>query len=185
MSTMKLIRLSIFAIAVAYPASAQVFVIGGGYGKQCFDSVRFKGVALRDAKTICTQALKEDSLTRSNRAATYVNRGIVHMRDGDYDAAIRDYRDARALSPKLGEAFLNEGAALIYQKNFRLAEPTLTRAIELGSSQLHAAFYNRAIARENKGDLYGAYTDFKEALELRPDFELAEWQLERFSVEEP
>jgi tetratricopeptide (TPR) repeat protein len=105
------------------------------------------------------------------------------MREGKYEQALADYADAVELVPELGAAYLNEGAAHIYRKDFQLAIAPLDRAIDLESPDLFAAYYNRAIARENTGDVAGAYDDFQKSLELKPGWELAERQLTRFSVE--
>ena len=121
-------------------------------------------------------------MTRPNRAATYVNRGVIRMREGDHEDALDDYAKAIELQPELGAAYLNMGAAHIYQKDFDLALEPLNKAIELETIDIFAAYYNRAIARENTGDLPGAYNDFQKALELKPGWELAEKQLDRFTV---
>ena len=123
-------------------------------------------------------------MTRENRAATYVNRGVLRMRQGNYSDALEDYTKALDIQPDMGAAFLNKGAALIYRKDFDLALAALNRAIDLESPDLFAAHYNRAIARENTGDVPGAYDDFVTALELKPGWDLAERQLTRFSVED-
>ena len=61
---------------------------------------------------------------------------------------------------------------------------SLNRAIELDTNDLFAAYYNRAIARENTGDVPGAYYDFQRSLELKPGWDLAQRQLSRFEVQE-
>ena len=51
------------------------------------------------------------------------------------------------------------------------------------STDLYAAYYNRAIANERLGDITSAYWDYRKALDLQPEFEVAARQLERFTVE--
>ncbi|MEM9054590.1 MAG: tetratricopeptide repeat protein [Pseudomonadota bacterium] len=165
-------------------ASAQVFVIGNGLGGECYQMTETRSGSFRKAEETCTRALREQAMTRSNRAATYVNRGVLRMREGKYDAALSDYADAIDLNPDLGAVYLNQGAALIYKKDFLSAIAPLNRAIELESADLFAAYYNRAIARENTGDVAGAYYDFQKSLELKPGWELATRQLSRFRVED-
>ncbi|MDJ0920654.1 MAG: tetratricopeptide repeat protein [Henriciella sp.] len=167
---------------LAQAASAQVFVIGSGLGSECYDQTKSAYASFRSADAVCTRALREEAMTSKNRAATYVNRGVLRMRNGDYDAALADYASALTLKSDLGEAYLNEGAARIYQKDFAAALPPLNKAIELGTIDAFAAHYNRAIAREQTGDVPGAYYDFQIALELKPGWDLAESQLSRFTV---
>ena len=170
--------------ALAAPlANAQVTVIGGGMARECFESAKHSWVSPSEGEKMCTRALNFETLNVSNRAATYTNRGVFRMRGGDYDRALDDYDKAKRLRPELGEIYLNEGAALIYKKDFDAALDTLNRAIELESDDLFAAHYNRAIAREKLQDYQGAYEDFKMALELKPDWEMAKWQVSRFVVE--
>jgi len=181
------LRMAIAAAATALfaeTASAQVFVIGNGLGGDCYQKTRFATGSYRSIEDTCTRALREEAMTRSNRAATHVNRGVVRMRQGNYDESLQDYAEAIALKPELGEAYLNQGAAYIYMRDFEGALAPLDRAIDLESRDLFAAYYNRAIAKENTGDVSGAYYDFKKSLELKPGWELAEVQLTRFSVED-
>lgn len=181
------LKIMIAAAASAFAmeaASAQVFIIGNGLGGECYQKTKSKFYATNDAEKICTRALKEQQMTRKNRAATHVNRGVIRMRDGRYDEALQDYSEAIDLNGRLGAAYLNQGAAHIYVRDFPAAIASLDRAIDLDTKDLFAAYYNRAIARESTGDVTGAYYDFQKALELKPEWELAEQQLQRFSVEE-
>ena len=170
--------------AMAGTAAAQVFVVGGGFAKECYDLARSGNYSFRSAEETCTRALREETMNRANRAATYVNRGVLRMREGDYEQALEDYGEAVSLQPELGAAYLNEGATHIYRKDFEAALEPLNRAIEFESVDIFAAYYNRAIARENTGDVSGAYYDFQKALELKPGWELAERQLGRFTVQQ-
>lgn len=172
------------ALTLAAPtAFAQVSVIGGGIASECYRAAKFETVSPKEGEKICTRAITYEAMQVSNRAATYTNRGVLRMRAGKYQAALDDYRLAKQIKPEIGETYLNEGAAFIFMKDFNSALESLNKAIEYDSGELQAAYYNRAIAREKLGDLEGAYGDFQKALELKPDWELAQWQLSRFTVE--
>ncbi|MEM6535752.1 MAG: tetratricopeptide repeat protein [Pseudomonadota bacterium] len=178
----KYIFASLAACLMAPAAIAQVFVVGGGQGAECYKAAKVDHLSPHQAERVCSNALRESTITRGNKAATHVNRGILRMRSAKYEEALDDYTRATKLVPDLGEAFVNRGAALIYLGDYQNAIPALTRAIDLDSSQLFAAYYNRGIARENSGDISGAYEDFKKADELRPDWDLVKMQLSRFRV---
>lgn len=167
----------------ALPANAQVVVIGGGLASDCYDSAKLRRNNMAQGIKICTQAIQTEAMSASNRAATYTNRGVLRMRSGRYDAALNDYSVAKRLKSDVGAAWLNEGAALIFKKDFAAALVSLDQAIALNTKDLYAAYYNRAIARENTGDVQGAYKDFQHVLTLNPEFEQAKRQLTRFSVE--
>lgn len=175
---------SLAALACGSAASAQVFVVGGGLARECYDEANSGNYIFRIAEQSCSRALREETMTKETRAATYVNRGVIRMREGNYEQALNDYSSAVAVIPTLGAAYLNEGAAHIYQRNFSDALVSLNKAIELETDDIFAAYYNRAIARENTGDVPGAYFDFQKALDLRPGWELAQRQLSRFEVQQ-
>lgn len=164
-------------------AIAQVTVIGGGMATECYESAKLRRSNVSAGIKICTRALEVESMNVSNRAATYTNRGVLRMRSGRYDAALNDYSISKRLKPDVGAAWLNEGAALIFKKDFSAALTSLNQAIALDTKDLYAAHYNRAIAREQTGDVKGAFQDFQRVLELYPEFEPAKRQLTRFSVE--
>ncbi len=179
-----------FTIAIAAglmftgAATAQVFVIGSGLGGECYHSTQSRYSSFAEAERICTRALREEVMRSGNRAATYVNRGVMRMRNGRYDSAISDYARAISIKPEMGAAYLNQGAAHIHKRDFSDALAPLSKAIELNSIDLFAAYYNRAIAKENTGDVAGAYADFIKASELKPEWDLVEMQLSRFEVTE-
>lgn len=174
--------LAALAALLAPAATAQVTVIGGGLARDCFEAVKFGLGSERDAEALCTRAIEHETLNMSNKAATFTNRGVLRMRMGNYDDALGDYALAKRLKPESGPTWLNEGAAYIFKQDYNSALVSLDKAIELESEDLFAAYYNRAIARENTGDIEGAYYDFVKSKELNPDFAKTDVQLARFSV---
>lgn len=171
------------SFAVLAPlASAQVTVIGGGIARDCYEAVKYGLGSPSDAEETCTRAIELEALNLSNKAATYTNRGVLRMRQGEYDAALSDYAVSKRIKPATGATWLNEGAAYIFKKDYNSALVSLEKAIELNSEDLYAAYYNRAIARESTGDVEGAYYDFVKSKELNPDFPNTDYQLARFSV---
>ena len=180
---MRMKLLFIVAIAACLPAKAQVTVLGSGLARDCYLSVLSNRNVTRDVLNTCTKALQHENLARLDKAGTYVNRGILYMRNGNYNAALEDYDRALRLLPDLGEAYLNRGAAFIYMDEHEDAVTALNRAIELGSRDIYIAYYNRGMAHERLGLLNEAYADYSKALELNPEFERAARQLDRFILE--
>ncbi len=169
-------------VLAAPAATAQVTVIGGGIARDCYEAVKFSIGRAHDAEELCTRALELEALNISNKAATYTNRGVLRMRQGEYDAALSDYAASKRMKPRTGATWLNEGAAYIFKKDYNSAMESLEKAIELNSEDLYAAYYNRAIAKEQTGDIEGAYYDFVKAKELKPEFAAIDRQLSRFTV---
>ena len=174
-------------LALSIPAASalpQAMVIGGGYARDCYEAVKAGEDNFRKVDRICTHALTQETMPRENRAAPYINRGIARMRADRLDDSLEDYQSALDLGPQLGAAYLNRGAALIFKKDYEAALQALNTAIELNTEEMHAAYYNRAIAREQTGDVTGAYYDFQRAKEIKPDWARVDRQLARFTVTE-
>lgn len=180
----KVILAAALACMLAAPtASAQMTVIGGGLAKDCFNAAKYRDVSSEKGIEICTRAIRFETMDVPNRAATYTNRGVLYMRSGDYDRALKDYARAKDMRPEAGEIYVNEGAAYIFMKEYELALASLDQAVALGTKEMHAAHYNRGIAREYTGDIAGAYEDYQKALEYKPEWDYAERQIARFKVE--
>ena len=165
-------------------ANAQVVVFGSGLGRECYEAAEMNRLTANEAIEVCTTALTHQTMTRQDRISTHVNRGILYMRNGNFRRAMADYNNALEMDPENGEAYLNIGAAYIYERDYPPAVEALDRAIELETSDLWAAYYNRGIAHEQSGDLTAAYWDFVRSQELNPDSPLPGRQIERFTVEE-
>lgn len=171
------------ALGLALPASGTVMVIGGGMARDCYEAVEYKRRSQADSVDLCSRALEEENLSRRNRAATLVNRGILFMRQSDNTRALADFDRSLEISPDLHEAKVNQGAALYGLKRYDEAMAALN--IGVRSDDLNAratAHYNRALIHELRGDVRAAYEDFSAAVEIAPAFELAARQLSRFQI---
>ncbi len=183
-----MIRLALIAIAiggllvplrVAYAQSVTVF--GNSDAQQCYIQTRlFSGGS--SALTICNKALKSADLSRKDRAATLVNRGINYTRSERHALALADFENALKISPTLAEAFINRGNTFIFTNQFDRALADYNRALELGAKEAHAAYYNRGLAYEALKDLEHAYLDFLQAQKLRPNWSLPAERIERYEA---
>jgi tetratricopeptide (TPR) repeat protein len=170
--------------AALVPAQAAVTVFGGGLARDCYEAVEGRAEPISRAMQVCDLALQEEELTRKNRAATHVNRGILFMRQGRNERALADFDSGLRLKPDLHEAEINRGAALYNLKRFEEAEAAIEIGLQTEDAEARAiGLYNRALLRERRGDVTGAYYDFLAASELSPDFTQAGEQLKRFTVE--
>ncbi len=164
-------------------AEAAVTIIGGGLGRECYLAAEFKretGMSL----DVCTRALQQETLGPRDRAATLVNRGIIHMQAKNLDRALADYDAALRVDPRLAEAHVNRGIALLYRGGAdREAVEALSAGLELRPSRPEIAYYSRAVANEMLGNLRAAYEDYQAAAAARPGWEEPVEQLKRFSVE--
>lgn len=171
-----------FALVAPAAANAAMSVIGNGYAKQCYDAAERR----RDVRTstaICTTALNEEDLSQIDRAATYVNRGILNMQAKNLTAAIADYDQAIRLRPETAEAYVNKGIALLHLGG-RDAEAVavLSEGLARNPRQPEVAYYSRGVANEMRGALKEAYEDYSRAAELAPKWDEPQVQLQRFQI---
>ena len=130
----------------------------------------------------CSQALSEEMLSPRDKAGTFVNRGIMRMRRGEMANAMQDFDQAARFEPKLGEIYVNRGAALVGQHRYADGLVDLNRGIGLGIEEPAKAYYNRALAYEGLDDIKSAYFDYQKAVELSPEWDAPKQQLTRFHV---
>ncbi len=163
-------------------AQAQLIVVGSGAGSACWRAAEFGAGDMNIGFTECTRALEQPSMSHYNRAATYVNRAVVRMRAGDSGGALADASMAAEMIPRLGEAHVNRGAALLNLMRPEQALEAIDMGIEAGSNKLHLVYYNRASAKYLLGDIRGAYFDYLMSAEIDPEFTLATDALSHFQV---
>jgi tetratricopeptide (TPR) repeat protein len=165
----------------AMDARAVTIVLGGGLAQECYATAEigdvFKGF------DICSRALRIADISVRDRAATYINRSVIRLRVRDYRGAIEDCDQSIERTPRLGEAYVNRGAALLNLDRPQDALVDLNKAISLGLDKIHLAYYNRGLTKERLNDTKGAYADYKKSAEINPDFGLATEQLKRFTVQ--
>jgi tetratricopeptide (TPR) repeat protein len=165
-------------------ASGAVEVASGGLATDCAKAVMADHFSVADER-LCTSALENELLTTEDRAGTYVNRGIIRMRQKDYDNALKDFNTAIRFKADLAEAYVNRGATQIALKDYRRALADLDQALLLSVKEPEKAYYNRALARDWLDDTQGAYVDFQKAQDLAPLWDLPRQQLARFKMSHP
>jgi len=167
--------------AQAPSSSSSLSLVANARARACFDaaSARQPGAASLAA---CDRALDGEALPPALRAASLVNRGIVHMQMQDLDAAMADFDAAIALRPETAEAWVNKGIAHIRKGDDMTAATLLSRGLELEPENPAVAHYSRAYAYEGLGRLREAYEDYGRAAALAPDWPDPYEQLKRFRI---
>src|SRR5262249_700878 len=124
-----------------------------------------------DAVAICTMAISQNDLPSHDLAGTYNNRGILYFMKSMFTEAAADFDKARGLDGGIAEVHVNHGAAMAAMKRWKEAVDSLDRGIALDPQEPEKAYYNRAIAQEQLGNIRGAYYDYLKASELKPDWD--------------
>lgn len=183
MAGFRIILAGFCAVLAWAPAEAAVTILGGGLGRECYLAAEFKR-DYRPSIELCERALSFENLSRRDRAATLVNRGILHMQARELDRAISDYEAAIRLDPRLAESHVNLGIALLHRGGRDAdAIAALTSGLALGPNRPEVAYYSRAVANEISGNVRAAFEDYQAAAAAKPDWAEPVEQLKRFSVE--
>lgn len=173
----------LFSALCAFAGAAQSqTIISNGTGKTCYQTALKQQNPHNGHIAKCTKAIESNTLNPRDLAASYVNRGILYMRASKFDDALTDYDRAIRLRPRLGDAYLNKGAAKIASGQPGEAIDLLTYALELNTGNPEAAHYNLGLAYELTGDVTSAYESLQKALEIHPGWSLPLTQLERYSI---
>lgn len=125
----------------------------------------------------CNVALVELGLTNDDRAATFVNRGILHAASGSMAEALTDYEEALILSPDLGQIFLNRGIVYLFENQLDLAMADFNHALELDIPSSYLAYFARGVIYEEWNLRSKAIDDYKSSLEFNPDWRPAKTRL--------
>ena len=129
----------------------------------------------------CTKAAELADLN-SGRAAALSNRSVLNFQRADYNAAIADSTAALKIDGRLVEAVVNRGAALLAMHRAGEAVADFDRALAMAPVRAEKIYFNRAMAREDVGDLKGAYADYARASQLAPQWDQPKQQMNRFTI---
>lgn len=152
-------------------ANGAVMSLGGPLSSNCYRAA-LSNDGRAAAVDGCTRALEQEPLSLTDRAATLVNRGIVHMSAGRSDAADADFDAALRLNADLPDGWLNKGFLRLRQGQGREALPLIQKGIEAGADHQALAIFARGVAHEQMGHYGAAYNDLKLAQKLEPRWKL-------------
>ena len=171
------------------PASSQsITVLGNGAAQNCYRAALTAAqlhVTSRDDIKQCTTALEYTALDLRDRAATFVNRGVVYLAEERYQLALEDFEAAERLKSDFGEIFVNRGNLYFLGRSFEKAIDQYTHALELGMNKEHIAYLNRGMAHESLKQIEHAEADYRRALEILPEWSKATAKLEKLLAKYP
>ena len=183
------------ALSFAMAASAQpMSVFGGGWGEACWraafvsttlhmDSAVEEARWKADSINACDEALSGSVMDQHDRAATYVNRGILEMSRERYDVAQKNFDSALAEIPKLAEAHVDLGSTLINMKLYEDGVKETELGLSLKSKEPERGYYSLGIAYEHLGNVQKAYESYRQASALAPQWQDPKDEMARFTVE--
>jgi tetratricopeptide (TPR) repeat protein len=165
-------------------AQSVTVLSGGGDARACSFAAELS-VRLDPARSdldACNRALEHDSLTRHDRAATFVNRGILLAGLDKYQDALNDYNEALEIQPGLPQAWVGKGNLYFLAERFNEAIDAYDTALELNLPERHAAYFNLGLVYEKMGDDAMAVQSYNRALEFVPDWAPARDKLQKLQT---
>jgi len=127
--------------------------------------------ALIDRTSTSEFADEETRVDMSDGASRSVHQSfqqaVVMLHAKQYDHAVQSLHQVFALQPRMPEAHVNMGYALLGLGNYRAARDFFMSATELRPSQYNA-YYGLAIVSEELGDLAAAVAAMKTFAHLAP-----------------
>lgn len=169
------------AVGVATAANAAVVTVGSDLAFSCFKAAEAHG-ADQDSIEVCSRALAGEAMMPEDRMATHVNRGILHLRRANLVAADKDFDAALALDPNEAEAWLNKAILRVRYGKSVEAMPLVQKALDLNTRRPALAYFVRAVANEDSGNIAAAYRDLQQARKLEPKWKEPIIELQRFQV---
>jgi tetratricopeptide (TPR) repeat protein len=172
---------SLSLVALSVPVHAAVVVYGRGPSLGCYEAAEYG----TDAKTgieLCDAAISQPDITPRDIAATMINRSILRTHSGDFEGAVADCTDGLRMDSALAEGYVDRGVAEIMLKNWSDALTDINKGIAMNTDKLDFALYDRGIVEEAMGNIRAAYDDYRKAVQISPDFDLAAHALLHFRV---
>jgi len=145
------------------------------------DAAQESGHTTDAALATCTLAVNRAYYGRA-RAEVLNNRSVLHYVRGEYQAALADNTAALKSDDQMAEAIVNRGSIFLVQHRPQAAAANFDRALAFSPVRPERVYFNRAMAREEMGDLNGAYADYAEAAKLSPQWEQPRREMMRFNI---
>ncbi|MBD99043.1 MAG: hypothetical protein CMO34_04295 [Verrucomicrobia bacterium] len=128
-------------------------------------------------------SLKDDPLTLAfyknalevdpNNKRVLYSKGMYEQEHELYNEALESYHKAIAVDSNFKEAYFNLGFVhMFYLELYSESLKYFSRAMEIDPNY-YQALYNRGYAFELMGDIKNAATDYRQALKVKPDYDLA------------
>lgn len=158
------------------PAQAQMAVstFGASDAQLCY---REAADILSEDVRPCDLALQNGGMVVRDRIATLVNRGIVLNRAERFVEALADFNAALDLDDETPEALLNRGNSYYLMRRYDEAIVDYEAALGAGLTKAEIGWYNIGLALDAKNEPAKAREAYRKALDLNPDFGLAQKKL--------
>ncbi|MBQ62630.1 MAG: hypothetical protein CMQ19_11215 [Gammaproteobacteria bacterium] len=119
----------------------------------------------------CTDAINRGELTRRDLAATYSNRGIIYLKNGKFEKALKDHNKAVEIDPDLPQVHINRGNLLFHTHDYEEALVEFDKALENANGLTSITLFNQALTLIRLRRIAEAKEALETALEISPQSE--------------
>ena len=136
--------------------------------------------AIASSKAIraCSKAYKASIPLNEVRSDILTRRGLLQLSAGRFDKASRDFKTAAKLSNENEFAYLGQGYAALMNNDPKTAA-ALFNDCTSHNKAAPLAIFGLGMAKEMAGDIQGAAESYKNAANMRPDWDAPRTELAR------
>jgi len=111
---------------------------------------------------------------RPQSVEAHYAKGLFYQTIGRSRDALNTYDDILEITGEYFDAWYNKGYVYLVQlQEYDSAAQQFSKAIQFGPQGYAEAYYNRGLSYEQMGELKKAEADYREALRINPQFDLA------------
>ena len=155
------------------PTSSAILIGGIEYPVNCYlNSQKVSqnpDIATESMLEPCDFAITFVDMKKDTLAATYTNRGVIHIALGNYDGAFSDFNIGMNLLPKAAQIMVNRGNAFYHTGNYQMAIEDYNQSIELGYADFADVYLNLGKSYERMGNITLAQQNYQQAIDLSPN----------------
>jgi tetratricopeptide (TPR) repeat protein len=155
------------------PTSSAILIGGIEYPVNCYlNSQKVSqnpDIATESMLEPCDFAITFVDMKKDTLAATYTNRGVIHIALGNYDGAFSDFNIGMNLLPEAAQIMVNRGNAFYHTGNYQMANEDYNQSIELGYADFADVYLNLGKSYERMGNITLAQQNYQQAIDLSPN----------------
>lgn len=133
------------------------------YLPQSFSYLSGKGFDSGSRKTL--QPLFTSS--GQKRAKSFLKQGLNKLSQGNYPAALKDFKQALRIDPNFIDAYLCQSLVYYYQEDYQEAIASCNQVLQINPQNVDA-YNNRGLNRCAMGEYKEAIADFNQVLQIDP-----------------
>lgn len=145
------------------PNNEDLIPSGSQHLPQSFSYLSGKGFDSGSRKTL--QPLFTSS--GQKRAKSFLKQGLNKLSQGNYPAALKDFKQALRIDPNFIDAYICQSLVYYYQEDYQEAIASCNQVLQINPKNVDA-YNNRGLNRCAMGEYKDAIADFNQVLQIDP-----------------